>query len=87
MEAPEHSAWKGYSLEEIRMRRLIGLTHIELQKASLANATQHLTHPQKGLISSPIISKIAGALDYVDYAILAYNIARKALKIFRRKKR
>lgn len=87
MEAPENSPWKGYSLEEIRMRRLIGLTHLELQKASLANVSKHYSNPNKSLLSSPILSKMAGALDYVDYAFLAYNIARKALKLFRRKKK
>lgn len=80
------SPWKGYTLDEIRMRRIISATRIELEKAKMASATQRYTNKDKQFFSSPIVSKLTSALDYLDYASLAYSIGKRVFKLFRKKK-
>lgn len=84
----EHTTlpWKGYTLDEIRMRRIISSTRIELEKAKMAAATQQYTGKDKLSFSSPILSKLTNALDYLDYATLAFTIGKKVFKLFRKKK-
>lgn len=78
--------WKGYTLDEIRMRRIISSTRIELEKAKMAAATQQYTIKDKQFFSSPIVNKLTSALDYLDYASLAFTIGKRVFKLFRRRK-
>ncbi|MDE6692767.1 MAG: hypothetical protein K2K05_05215 [Muribaculaceae bacterium] len=78
--------WKGYTLDEIRMRRIISTTRIELEKAKMASVTQQYTMKDKKFFSSPLVSKLTGALDYLDYASLAYTIVKRVFKLFRKRK-
>lgn len=80
--------WKGYTLDEIRMKRIISATRIELEKAKMAAATQQFTGSKdRKFISSPIVSKLTSALDYIDYASLAFTIGKRVFKLFKRRKR
>ncbi len=79
--------WKGYTLDEIRMRRIISSTRIELEKAKMAATTQQYTSKDNRLFASPIVNKLTNALDYLDYASLAYTIGKRVFKIFRKKKK
>lgn len=81
------STWKGYTLDEIRMRRIISATRIELEKAKMAASTQRYTSKDNRLLASPIVSKLTNALDYLDYASLAFTIGKRVFKLFRRKKK
>lgn len=87
MHNPDTTLWKGYTLDEIRVKRIVGLTRIELEKAKLMSATQHFTNSDKRMSASPILSKISNALDYVDYASLAFTFGKRILRIFRRGKK
>lgn len=78
--------WKGYTLDEIRMRRIISSTRIELEKAKMAAVTQQYTMKDKKFFSSPLVSKLTGALDYLDYATLAYTIVKRVFKLFKKRK-
>lgn len=79
--------WKGYTLDEIRMRRIISSTRIELEKAKMAATTQQYTSKDNRLFASPIVNKLTNALDYLDYASLAYTIGKRVFKLFRKKKK
>ncbi len=79
--------WKGYTLDEIRMHRIISSTRIELEKAKMAAATQQYTSKENRFVSSPIVSKLTNALDYLDYASLAYTIGKRVFKLFRKRKK
>ncbi len=85
MHTPD-TQWKGYTLDEIRMRMIINLTRMELEKAKLSSLTEGYVNPQKKFLSSPIMSKIYGALDYFDYASLAFSLGKRVFKLFRKKK-
>lgn len=79
--------WRGYTLDEIRMRRIISATRIELEKAKMTAATQQYTIKDKQFFSSPIVNKLTSALDYLDYASLAFTIGKRVFKLFRRKRK
>ncbi len=78
--------WKGYTLDEIRVKRIVSSTRIELEKAKMAAATQQYTIKDKRFFSSPIVNKLTSALDYLDYASLAFSIGKRVFKLFKRRK-
>lgn len=78
--------WQGYTLEEIRMRRIVCMTRIELEKAKLLSVTSQYTNPKKRTASMPLLSKLTSALDYFDYASIAFTFGKRIFRLFRRKK-
>lgn len=87
MDSTIHKDWKGYTLDEIRVKRIMCLTRIELEKSKFMTATQSYTNVGNRISSVPIVGKIYSALDYLDYASLAFNIVKKVMRIFRRRKK
>lgn len=83
----DNQQWKGYTFDELRMMRLVNLTRLEMEKAKLAHVTKSVTDKTQWLGNKPILKKITGALDYVDYAMIAYSVGRRLIKIFRHKKK
>lgn len=79
--------WKGYTLDEIRVKRIMCLTRIELEKSKLLSATQNYTNIGNRTSTVPLIGKIYNALDYLDYASLAFSLVRKVMRIFRHRKK
>lgn len=82
---PHHSDnWDGYTLDELRYQRALNMARLEIEKEKL-NAG--ITEMRRGLptINSGhgILSKIAGSLSYIDYAVLAFRIFRTVSKAFR----
>lgn len=76
--------WNGYTLEELRFRRMLSLAKFELGKTSLASEMHSLTSGR--VVRDSLFSKIFGALNYADYAILAFRLCRNMLHIFRRRR-
>lgn len=83
---PNDKPWEGYTLDELRVKRIVCLTRIELEKAKLMSATQHITNIDKRIASMPVLSKLTTALEYFDYASLAFSFGKRIFRIFRRKK-
>lgn len=81
------ATWKGYTLDEIRMKRIVSATRIELEKAKIAAATQQFTGNGTRFVSSPIVNKLTSALDYLDYASLAFTIGKRVFKLFKGRKK
>lgn len=79
--------WQGYNFDDLRVKRILSLTRIELEKSRLMSAVGQYTNHDKTITRFPMLSKVAGALDYIDYASLAFTFGRRIFKIFRRKKR
>lgn len=84
---PSTEEWKGLTLDEIRMRRLLTLTRIEIDKAHLQHLTNNYTSSGKISTSTPIMRKLTGALDYMDYGVLAFRLGKSIFKLFHRKKK
>lgn len=82
------TSWQGYSLQELRLRRIVTETKIEILKAKVFNDGNDLRKSAvPASFASPVLKKIMGALDYADYMVMAFSIGRKVVKLIKRKKR
>ncbi len=80
--------WKGYTLEELRLQRIVTETKIEIVKAKLYKEGSQLKENSiPAPFASPLFKKLIGALDYADYMVMAFSIGRKVMKLIRRKKK
>lgn len=80
--------WQGYTLQELRLRRIVTETKIEILKAKVFNDSNDLKkNSVPAPFASPIFKKLMGALDYADYMVMAFSIGRKVVKLLKRKKR
>lgn len=80
------SSWRGYTIEELRYRRALVLLKLEAQKEKLARDYREMVAggvvPMTGT-SRNIMTKLMGALDYFDYAYIAYKAGGRLLNIVR----
>lgn len=79
--------WPGLTLEQIQMRRALVQARMEIQKFKLNAEIER--HKQKGPFiggSSSLLSRVAGAFTWAEYAFFAIRLFRIAAPIFRRKK-
>lgn len=96
--APDISAFKGYSLEELRYQRALIAIRKEYSKAHMLRGIDSIRR-RRFFGKSPNVSKMAhfsgiatkvfNGLGYVDYALMgvsAFTAVRKVLKFFHRKK-
>lgn len=74
--------WSGYSYEELKFQLLLTRTRIEINKNMMMAHSQMLMHKKSRPIS--IFSRALGALDYLDYGIIAYKMVRKLYALFRK---
>lgn len=70
--------FKGYGIDELRYRRAFALAKCEMAKIQLTQQVGHF----KGTVASPtgVMGKIASSLNYLDYALIAYQIGSKIYK-------
>ncbi|MCC8176165.1 MAG: hypothetical protein LUC85_07830 [Bacteroidales bacterium] len=78
--------WKGYTIDELRYRQALTAVAIEVEKDRLAAQAGRYIPGVGGskLTTGSVLSKIWGALSYVDYAVIAFTVLRKFMG-FRRK--
>ncbi|MDE6309132.1 MAG: hypothetical protein K2L93_08005 [Muribaculaceae bacterium] len=80
-------AWRGYTLDELRYRRALTEVAIEIERDRITQSiTDTVPNALKGRSSGPsMMSKVFGALNYVDYAVLGWRLI-KMVRGLRRKK-
>ncbi len=84
--ATSKDIWRGYTLDELRFRRVLSMTKLELQKESVA---QQFSNMRKGCTAdgaAGMLSRMLGAFNYFEYAIFAFTVGRKLMRLFRRSK-
>lgn len=79
--------WKGYTLDQLRVKRLVTIAKIDMEKMRLEHLTEKYTGNGEGEPQPGIFNKLLGALDYVDYGMLAYKLGKTVFKLFRRKRK
>lgn len=78
---------RGYGIDELRYRRAYSLAKYEFAKMQMVQTVDTV---KDGILPSGkkgIMGKIIGSLNYLDYAVIAYRIFSKIMKIRRRAKR
>lgn len=78
----EEKNWDGYTLDELKYKRLVSEAKIEVSKSVLLERIKHAT-TANGAMNS-LMNKINGAFNYVDYAILAIRIGKKIYSYFKK---
>lgn len=79
--------FKGYDIEQLRYRRAYLLARCEIEKMRLTARSESMRSGVTKFSGSGLMSRLLHGLNYMDYAFLAYKIARKAIKVFGRRKR
>ncbi|MCC8119095.1 MAG: hypothetical protein LIP09_10190 [Bacteroidales bacterium] len=80
------SSWKGYTYDELKFRRILTTTKIELEKNVIAERIDNIKGGHMFSNKGGWLTKAAGALDYVDYAAIAYGIGKRLIRLFHHKK-
>lgn len=72
--------WRGYTLDELRYRRALTSVAVEIEKDRMARALSGaVPNVLRGGRGSRrfMLSKIFGALSYMDYLVLGWRLLRK----------
>lgn len=79
-------AWRGYNLDELRYRRALTEVAIEIERDRISQSISNaVPNALKGRSSgTSMMSRVFGALNYVDYAVLGWKLI-KMIKGLRRK--
>lgn len=78
------SAWKGFTLNEMRRERAVALALIEVEKERASIDYERARHGNFGLPGS-IFTRLLGALSYADYLVLGVQLFRRLSPIFSKK--
>ncbi|MGM9804727.1 MAG: hypothetical protein ACI308_11200 [Muribaculaceae bacterium] len=91
MPVSTQAQWGGYTIDELRYRRMVTLVKLESQKALLANRIKPVKKPasSKGVLgfTGSLIKRISGKMNIVDYLLIGYNISRFMLKLRKKRRR
>lgn len=77
---------RGYDIDELRYRRAYALARYEMAKMRFGESVEQIKEGMPMKAGRGILGKMLGSLNYIDYAILAYRIGSKLMKLRRRKK-
>lgn len=79
--------WKGYSLDELRYRIAVGTIRKEIEIERIKSGFRMMTHenvvPGMGF---DILKRMVGALNILDYAVVAFKVGLKLRRIYRKLK-
>lgn len=80
--------WEGLTLDEIRYARALTCARIEISREMLATRTRSMfSGSNPATASSTLLGRMLGALNWIDYGLIAMRVASKARQIFRKNKR
>ena len=80
----KNSQWRGYTLEEIRFQRMLTVMRIEISRQNLLKQLEPYTSGNR--MAGTLVGRIAGALNFMDYAMLAITVGRRLYSMFHRNK-
>ena len=75
----DNSQWRGYTLDEIRFQRMLTLMRIEISRQDMIKQVEPYTSGNR--IAGTLVGRIAGALNFMDYAMLAITVGASLLDI------
>lgn len=78
--------WKGYNYDELKFRRILTATKIELEKNVISERIDNIKNGHMFSNKGGWLTKAAGALDYVDYAAIAFGIGKRLFRLLKHKK-
>lgn len=80
------SNWRGMTLREIQMRRTLVQARMEIQKYKMSNAIDGARRKLPFFGGTGVLSRVAGAFSFAEYAFMAVKLFRMVSPLFKRKK-
>lgn len=78
---PTEKPWNGYTYDELMYQRVLVKTRIEIEKYRLGNATESFRR-DNALLNGSLLSRVFGAVSWVEYAVLAFRVFRRVRAAF-----
>lgn len=75
--------WQGYTMDEMMYQKAFLLARMEVSKAKLVNRVSEFKTGFPGVSSGSIWSKVLNGFSYVDYAVLAFKLSSKIVRLVR----
>lgn len=87
IQKPE-AEWDGLTLDEIRYARALTRARIEISKEMISARTSALMSGKSaGTESKTMLGRMLGALNWLDYGLIAIRLGSKISSLFRRRKK
>lgn len=86
--SPNSSQWKGLTLDELRYQMALNHARREIVGAQIHNLGQEVSEGR--LIKSMqggLLSRVLSSLNYIDYAVIAFNVFSKVRQLWPRHKK
>lgn len=83
----ENPDWHGMTLDEIRMRRIVVQTRMEIEKYRMGAGIESARQGTPLLGSDGIVGRLARVFSIAEYAFMAFKLVRLISPVFRKKKR
>ncbi len=83
---PANADWRGLTLREIQMRRVLVQTRMEIEKYRMSAGVDNLKRRTPLLGSSGMFSRVASVFSFAEYAFLAFKVFRMVVPLFRKNK-
>lgn len=80
------SEWKGLTLDEIRYARAIVGARIDISREILAANASAIFSGKGPTSSASLLNRMLGALNWVDYSLIALRVGQRAVQILKRRK-
>lgn len=81
---PHHNAdWQGYTIDELRYQRALTSARLEIQRERLLNQVNAVRGQFGTLEGRGIMGKMLRSLNYVDYAVIAFQTVGRIRSMFK----
>ncbi len=79
--------WDGLTLDELRYARALTQARIDISREMLATRANAIFHGRSnGTGGKTMVGRMLGALNWLDYGLIAVRVGTKLTGIFRRRK-
>ena len=78
--------WRGLTIREIQMRRVLVQTRMEIEKYRMSTAMDRVKERTPLLGGSGLLSRFAGTVSIAEYAFMAFKIVRWFVPFFKKKR-
>lgn len=86
--ARPEAEWDGLSLDEIRYARALTRARIEISREMLLTRSQSVWSGRNAATASgSLLGRMLGALNWIDYGLIALRVGSKAMHIFKKKRK
>ncbi len=78
--------WKGMTLREIQMRRIVVQTRMEIEKYRMGAGVDNVRRKAPFIGTHGVVGRVAGVFTFAEYAMLAFKIFKWVSPLFRKRR-